>query len=454
LGLTIGDELAVFRQARIGGRGGKGKGDYRSPFERDRDRILYSTAFRRLGSVTQVVAVRETHLFHNRLTHSLKVAQVGAGLARKLLRTSDESAIQSAGGINESVVEAAGLAHDLGHPPFGHIAETELRHLLEAEPVDSFEGNAQSFRIVTKLAFRKIEPRTALDLTRATLRALLKYPWLRGDAPDAYRKGKWGAYRSEQSHFDFATESAKASVPSVEAKLMDWADDITYAVHDAEDFYRAGLIPFDRLAHETREADVFIDWATTALVGEGFTKQGCEAAFAWLQEVVFPTVPYTGGLEDQAFLSEMVSSLITRYIAAVSLGQDGSLRISDTERHEIGVLKKLTWYYVIDSPSLTTLQIGQREVIRKLFTVLRQSASAALTSPRERSRLPIPFRELINAIRTDEGAIAFAAGNDEVLSAIAAVDYITSLTEDQATNLHDRLIGRSTGSALEPWLRS
>src|SRR5262245_2181960 len=123
--------------------------DQRTPYERDRDRILYSAAFRRLGGVTQVVSATEAEVFHNRLTHSLKVAQVARRIAEHL-RKRDEycfkdlehEAENSSRIINPDVVEAAALAHDLGHPPFGHVAETTLRDLMAA---DGYEGNAQSF---------------------------------------------------------------------------------------------------------------------------------------------------------------------------------------------------------------------------------------------------------------------------------------------------------------------
>ena len=128
--------------------------DYRNPAQRDRDRVLYSGAFRRLGGVTQVVATSETLLVHNRLTHTLKVAQVARRLAEKIVSGTPEADLAAAGGVDPDVVETGALAHDLGHPPFGHIAEDELQKILdERHLVDGFEGNAQSFRIVTKSRF-------------------------------------------------------------------------------------------------------------------------------------------------------------------------------------------------------------------------------------------------------------------------------------------------------------
>ena len=147
--------------------------DFRTPHQRDRDRILYSSAFRRLAEVTQVVAANSGYVFHNRLTHSLQVGQVGRRIAEKLNQTQPESREF----VSPDVVEAACLAHDLGHPPFGHTAEHTLNEL--ARNFGGFEGNAQSFRIVTRLASRSPNY-SGLDLTAATLAASLKYPWLKG----------------------------------------------------------------------------------------------------------------------------------------------------------------------------------------------------------------------------------------------------------------------------------
>ena len=129
--------------------------DQRSAFQRDRDRILYSPLFRRLAGVTQVVHAAEGHIYHNRLTHTLKVAQIGRRVAEHLIASNKSDLVTAVGGIDPDVVETAALAHDLGHPPFGHIAESELDAQLRRKNInDGFEGNPQSFRIVTKFGKR------------------------------------------------------------------------------------------------------------------------------------------------------------------------------------------------------------------------------------------------------------------------------------------------------------
>jgi len=184
-------------------RHGSGASDQRGAGQRDRDRILYSSAFKRLNGVTQVVAASEGTIFHNRLTHSLKVAQLGRRLAEHLLdQKGEREKAEAWGGLDPEVVDAAGLAHDLGHPPFGHIAEKALDDLVTnpssaglgdiPRNPDGFEGNAQTFRILTWLSAHHETKYPGLNLTRATLDATLKYPWprnLQGSPEDKkYRK--------------------------------------------------------------------------------------------------------------------------------------------------------------------------------------------------------------------------------------------------------------------------
>ena len=188
------------------------------------------------------------YVFHNRLTHSLKVAQIERRIAEYLNREYPRE-VGALGGIDCDAAEAAGLAHDLGHPPFGHIAETELDKLVrDAGVQDGFEGNAQSFRIVAALATSDARdgnafPIRGLNLTRRTLDGILKYPWPYGASRN---KKKWGYYSTERDVFAWARGTRPKYQRSIIAEIMDWADDITFAIHDLLDFYVAGRIPIDR----------------------------------------------------------------------------------------------------------------------------------------------------------------------------------------------------------------
>lgn len=219
---------------------------WRTQTQRDHDRLLYSSAFQRLGGITQVTASELGRPFHTRLTHTLKVAQVARRSAERLKQLAGSNpgsgpAQDLIACLDVDAAEAAALGHDLGHPPFGHLAEKVLHS--KALRAGGFEGNPQSFRIVTRLALRG--PHPGLDLSRQTLNGMLKYPWLYS-AEHPKRSRKWGAYSSDERAFHEARQNAVGDERSLEACLMDWADDITYAVHDVDDFSRAGLILWTR----------------------------------------------------------------------------------------------------------------------------------------------------------------------------------------------------------------
>ncbi len=401
------------------------------------------------------MAVSETLLVHNRLTHTLKVAQIARRLAQKVIRDTQPQRVEEAGGIDPDVVEAAALAHDLGHPPFGHVAESELQVLLdEMHVVDGFEGNAQSFRIATKLAIRTLDDVSpALNLTRASLRAVLKYPWTRGDHRFAALKNKWAAYDSEEEDLSFAFAGATRRERSVEAHLMDWSDDIAYAVHDVQDYYRAGLIPLDRLrSNQGGEAGRFLKAAVDWLESKSFARAKCEEAFEILQQLM-PYRPYEGSVEDRSSMHQFASGLISTFIARVELSTGGAVYEHEEHRYMLEVLKQLAWYYVINRPSLATLQRGERRVVRTLYQALAEWAQASLRDQREQRRLPLQFKELLSLVRNDPEAVRVKKHDEEQLIARATVDYISSLTESQAVKLYQRLIGGHVeGSALEVWL--
>lgn len=429
--------------------------DLRTAAERDRDRILYSSAFRRLGNVTQVVGTAEIQLFHNRLTHSLKVAQIGRRLAERLTRTAPPEHLEAAGWIDPNVVESACMAHDLGHPPFGHIAEEELQRCFDDFKTDSFEGNAQSFRIVNKLAVRSLEDpaEKGLNLTRATLRAILKYPWAYGaDEHLPKSRSKWGTYFSERSAFERALEGYSGALPAAEARLMDWADDVAYAVHDVEDFFRAGLIPLDRLASSLEERRRFLEY-----LGQRFPKWDPKVSSATLDslaDVVFPSEPYSGSVVDRATLHDFASYMIGRYLSAVTLDEKGEVHLGDEERIQVEILKQLTWMYVIDDPALATIQAGYRRVVRELFGQLQDWTVNAWDDFQRSARLPTQLRNLMVIARDDSEGWKASGNDSNVVAARVTADYISSLTEAQALNLHLRLTGGEfRGSALESWLR-
>jgi dGTPase len=363
------------------------KGDDRSPFQRDRDIILYTSAFKRLAGITQVLSAHTGHVFHNRLTHTLQVAQVGRSLAEKLCLHQPELANRL--GLNPHVVEAGCLAHDLGHPPFGHVAEKVLNTLAGSD-AEGFEGNAQSFRIITELAFRSEEFK-GLNLTRATLGAVLKYPWTYRKRP-VEKQDKWGAYETEVGSFTFATgvPDGGPAKRSAEAQLMDWADDVTYSVHDVEDFYRAGLIPLHHLRPPSTnqpqdfERTKFLRfvWDRRSKIPE-ISTIGEDELDKIFGDVLFShfTIdgPYEGTRDQRGRLRSFTSRLVGRYINGLQLTErpDGEVVVepkNNNERREIAILKQLTWHYVIEAQSLALQQYAQCHVIRSLYKVFLNEA--------------------------------------------------------------------------------
>jgi dGTPase len=429
---------SAFRNERLHLNRPPGSGDYRTAAQRDRDRLLYSSAFRRLAEVTQVVSPTAGYVFHNRLTHSQQVAQVGRRLAEKLSRVYSAQ-LQQSEPIDPDVVESAGLAHDLGHPPFGHIAEDQLNEL--SKDIGGFEGNAQSFRIVTKLALHSINHR-GLDLTHATLAATLKYPWFRGANED--KAHKWGAYKSEMRDFNFATALLPdAGVRTIEAELMDWADDVTYSVHDLEDFYRAGRMPLHLLAriNDARERESFFENAFQRREHiEDFKKRRSDLQEAFTNVIVsnFPLEDaYTGTIEQRAGLRVFTSNLIARYINAVKLGFVGSscrVEIDTGLKDEVTMLKELVWTYVIEAPALASQQYGQRTIISALFGIF---FDAAVSHSRQKI-FPAYYRERLEQ-----------AEDDDTEKRRICIDLLAGMTETQAINVYHRLTGSVLGSALE-----
>jgi len=407
---------------------------FRSEAQRDRDRVLYSSAFQRLGGITQVSASEVGHAFHTRLTHSLKVAQVARRLAERLKASQgDGPATEVVGALDVDAVEAAALAHDLGHPPFGHLAEQELDEKARAH--GGFEGNAQSFRILTRLALRSPD-QPGLNLTRQTLNGTLKYPWVR-ELESAARSAKWAAYDSDWPTFAWVREGWPEGERSLEAEIMDWADDVTYAVHDMDDFYRVGLIPLDRLCTSTEELTRF--QAFLAERAPSAAESLGAAAERLFRGILNVTGQYESRAEDRVNLRTLGSALITRYVNAVELvsQQDGAsagFEIPDAIGEEVAVLKELTWFYVIERPSLAIIQRGQRRVVSELFDRYMDAVG----------RGELRLFPAAHAERLRQESVTDAA------KVRVVVDLLASLTEPAALEVYQRMSGITTGSLLDP----
>jgi dGTPase len=433
--VNVGDER--FRRE-------KRKREYRTEFQIDRDRVLYSPHLARLAEVTQVRASGEGFLVHNRLTHSLKVAQLARRIAEKLVKVQED--LSGHLGLDPDAAEAAGLAHDMGHPPFGHIAEKELDSLVRDRGVsDGYEGNAQTFRIVARLSVGDSSSQEndvdvpGLNLTARTINGLLRYPW---SFKDSGTQRKWGVYDTENRVFEWAQQIGGLAPKqrSVEAEVMDWADDITYAIHDLVDFYCAGKIPLHLLADSSRgntlgarEREAFLEGAfrRNPRLAEQQTecRKVLEVAFGITGSI---SSGYTGVQQQARDLWGFSSELITRYVNAIELVDYESrpdkscVSIRPMDRLQTDVLKELTWYYVINDSDLKAIQFGQTKMIRELFSVVHEEIEAERLGI-----LPKGFQELIKS------------GNGAIPSARWAADYISGMTERELTHVHRRLLAPS-----------
>jgi dGTPase len=270
----------------------------RTPFQRDRARVLHSSALRRLAAKTQVVRAGSADFPRTRLTHSLECAQIGRELGAAL-------------GCDPDLVDAACLAHDIGHPPFGHNGESALAGLASAGgPLEcgGFEGNAQSLRLLTRLEPKV--PGAGLNLTRASLDAALKYPWVGSS-------GKYGAYASDAAVFSWIRSGVPAGRRCLEAQVMDWADDVAYSVHDVEDGLHAGLVTLPALFSPSEQA------VLAALALEAYCKPEWDASVPELSEVLgeFLAMPfwgfaYDGGFSALAAVKNLTSELVGRFCGA------------------------------------------------------------------------------------------------------------------------------------------
>jgi dGTPase len=454
--------------------------DDRLQSARDRDRILYSSAFRRLSGVTQVISPSGRHPTHNRLTHTLEVAQIGKSIAKRLVNhpslgydyENNKERLDTFGGLDPTVVEAAALAHDLGHPPFGHVAETVLNEQVSKAytPCGGFEGNAQSFRILTELSVKHSTLR-GLNLTRGTLSAVSKYPWTRHQ--NTKKQGKWGAYPTESVPLDWSREHLPAElrrgrpnttdgenqsfdrdIRTLEAQIMDWADDVAYAVHDLEDFYRVGVVPFDRVHIDQKEMERALQshFDKRGISENQAEQQRSQQALKWIVDQGYFRGPYIGTREDRAALRSFTSSMVALCIQNASVQIDDTLGprlvLPEFLERVITLLKDILWHYVIDGKALSAQRIGQRAIIEKLFDALCVVGAEKIDMPT--GKVTEKFKEALHLYPTFNLELIDLSGRDDAMIVRSAADVISGLTEAQAVDMYQRVTGHTLGSALDP----
>lgn len=490
-----------------------------SPFRADRDRTSASAFFARLGGVTQVVSPSGSGLLlHNRLTHSLKVAQVARAVAERLLAEPDAAeSLDELGGCDLDVVEAAGLGHDLGHPPFGHLGERVLDRLARQRfgLVDGFEGNAQTYRIVTGIDVRGID-QDGLDLTAAARAALLKYPWTRLARPQPHPRhlpqpprgasepedapgtgsAKFSCYLTE---FEDALQARAPFVDRIddwqqtpEASVMDIADDIAYAIHDLEDFHRVGILQHTTVSQELTEwlgRAVELASAPEAQLAESdhlpgrsleLLRRRLHAKDGWIADddafvsavkkaqanlvTKLLEVPFDRSKQSEQAVAAFSGEWTQRLVEGVRIEhkpttRSGHVGLAVEQWHEVQVLKFVHRRFVLQRPDLALHQRGQDRLLSKLVEAL----DSWLIDRSESERLPHRLRDLFEHARAEFDGLRSAAPESLVLPGEqppvgeageeqvermargrAVIDFVASLTDEQAASLLEALSGRTT----------
>lgn len=449
--------------------------DTRTPSGKDRDRILYSHSFLRLAGVTQISTPDSANpRLHNRLSHSLKVAQVARSLAEHLILRNQTEAqrdlISRLGGLDPEVAEAAGLAHDLGHPPFGHAGEIYLDELCRSQGVvsldDGFEGNAQSFRIATRMDASYGDPSCGsaygLDLTAGTRAALLKYPWHwrepenvgeRSAPIPKVRSKKYGYYKgTESDEFTSARKWLDGSLirsgeQSLEASVMDTADDITYAIHDLEDFLTVGVINRNEIAYvcamyaedkEQRAAGTILKFEESLIdrYPDRYNEEHLMAAVRGAAKGILPTPEYLPA-SLRVWRSYWIQKALTSTdISETPVGSAGAhVVMSSGTWHSIELFKYLARVFVIERRDMGLMQVGEERILLSALKHLKAWQKRERARNSSTSRIPLRLQWYLdwNHQRGEPSDRAF-------------LDYLCSLGDAEVA----LLVSAMTGEIAQP----
>ncbi|WP_229116593.1 deoxyguanosinetriphosphate triphosphohydrolase family protein [Parenemella sanctibonifatiensis] len=469
----------------------------------DLERLRFAPAFSRLAEVTQVVTAGTTgSMTHNRLSHSIKVTAVARAISVVLVDRHERSELDALGGLDPVVVQAAAVAHDLGHPPFGHLGEQTLDRLARDRfgLTDGFEGNAQTFRILTELEVHG--PGTdGLNLTAATRAAVLKYPWghdrwpdphptswqvlPRGARPAPGRTGsaKFGAYVPDITEMIKVRDcfpQVRPGQQTLECSVMDLADDIAYSLHDLEDFHRSGVLQYAQVSSE------FDSWLEDRGLWSAMTDDDLQRigrapgaglerlrrrladkdewiyspdAFSEAVELINDefvnevlAMPYDGSIQADRTLAGFLMRWLDVFSSAAVLLPDAPVRaglvgLSARPWHRVQVLKFIHQYFVLDRPDLAMAQRGQADLLVRLIDAL----DAWLSDDSDAARAPHRLRDLIEISREGYSRVNkeqpqwLGSPNDAELARMARgrgiIDYVAGLTDSQAIGFAQRLSG-------------
>ncbi len=346
------------------------KNDYRTPFQIDRDRIIHSSEFRRLQGKTQVFLSGEYDYYRTRLTHSIEVAQVGRSICSYLIHKKNAPFTEEYF-VNPDLVEAACLAHDLGHPPFGHAGERILHELML--DYGGFEGNAQTLRLITEIFFRTGNTRRGIKPTRAFLDSILKYKIPFSAFNPTPSNHFIYDYQQKYIDFVFGGETPPEDINpnefrSIECQIMDWADDTAYAINDIADSISGRFITIKQLEKWQAENET-----------DKFEEEALEKIKRWIKEGVFKS---------------KLSSEIGDFIHAISVKERETFMDKFTNRYKYELIidpeikrlaelyKKVAFDIVFQSPQIFQMEFKGHHLLRSVFGALHDNYVAKLGSPR------------------------------------------------------------------------
>jgi dGTPase len=460
------------------------EGDARKAYRRDVARLIHSPSFRRLQGKAQLFPSDENDFFRNRLTHSLEVAQIATGIALNL--NSREKELKRSP-IDVDLVHFAALAHDLGHPPFGHDGERALDQVMKRH--GGFEGNAQTIRILTRLEKKEIEPlpivnkgkdtRTGLNLTYRSIASVLKYdnviPVKRANSSDV----KKGYYQTEASLVrDIRSKIAPGCKPgkfkTIECSIMDLADDIAYSTYDLEDAFKAGFLsPMSMAAAENRLkqriADVVnkkmrANYPKVLCDSEALTIDGVDRiVLSMMRDLFQPSEELVKRMQNTNVTDEELSYALSAEVSAASttLQEEGRFRNEFTSRLVYAFMSNIEFTWNAQTPSLSSvgLSLGTFQAIE----VLKRFAYEALVMSNRFKMADRRGREIIEHIfkaLTQSGGekllphdirSTYDASGKEEWRLRAVCDFISSMTDRYCVEFYSRLIGINAPSIYKPY---
>ncbi|WOT03656.1 anti-phage deoxyguanosine triphosphatase [Shewanella youngdeokensis] len=422
------------------------RNDHRSPYQRDRARVLHSAAFRRLQAKTQVLGVGLNDFYRTRLTHSLEVSQIGTGICAQLKQKHPE---QKQTLNSMSLIESICLAHDIGHPPFGHGGEVALNYMMRKH--GGFEGNGQTFRILTRL-----EPYTenyGMNLCRRTLLGILKYPTpysqLYRELPNSevnnfrqLKPSQWppvkGIFDDDLAVLDWVlaplsnadkslflshmliddSKHRRTKYKSLDCSIMELADDIAYAVHDLEDAIVMGIVANEQWV---KDVEQILSHSDDAWIQQEFTSIG-ERLFS----------------SQHHLRKDAIGTLVNGFVTAISIVEvEGfsepllkyNAALEQPFHEALAVLKKFVYQYVIRKPEIQMIEYKGQQIVMELF-------EAFMSDP-----------ERLLPTNTQERWKHAKAEGQNCHRVIA--DYISGMTDEFAAKLHQHLFSPKTSSMLE-----